>query len=168
MPPRNATAMTPDEREAKVAALKPQWAQDYIRQLEALTRTLHQQLTEARAQDAADLNLAREISGARDRLADGRSDQSEDPDDEESVPSIAPWLDPVTGQYAVMTVLDGASGMAPLGSLPATAEIRVAGFYQVHYSDREITAGTQVLIVEGDGPLAVRPVDPGTVIIARG
>lgn len=44
MPPRNLSAMTPEEREAKVATLKPQWAQDYIRELEALTRTLHAQL----------------------------------------------------------------------------------------------------------------------------
>lgn len=165
MPPRNATAMTPDEREAKVAALKPQWAQDYIRQLEALTRTLHTQLTEA--QDRLREAYGPDKTGWQPPEGKTSSDRSENPDDEESVPSI-PWLDPVTGQYATMTVLDGAASMAPLGSLPAMAEIRVAGFYQVHYSDHEITAGTQVLIVEGDGPLAVRPVDPGTVIIARG
>lgn len=38
--------MTPEERAAKVGALKPAWAKDYIRQLEDLTRALHAQLTE--------------------------------------------------------------------------------------------------------------------------
>lgn len=74
MAARKLSAMTPEDRAAKVAALSPAWAREYIGQLEDLTRALHAQLTEARRQGAEDLNLAREISGARDRLV--TSDQT--------------------------------------------------------------------------------------------
>ena len=50
MPAKAPARMTPEERAAKVDALKPAWAKDYIRQLESLTRTLHAQLRAAQAQ----------------------------------------------------------------------------------------------------------------------
>lgn len=151
MAARSASAMTPEEREAKVAALRPQWAQDYIRQLEALTRTLHQQLTEAREQGAGDLALAHEISGARDRLA-----------------ALPDGIKAPEGEYATARVLDGRANMEPVADLPEGAEVRWVDFFQVRYGDHEATAGARALVVAGDGPLVVRPVDQDTIIIARG
>jgi chemotaxis regulatin CheY-phosphate phosphatase CheZ len=152
MTTRNVTAMTPEERAAKVEALKPAWAKDYILQLESLTRTLHAQLTEAKRQDAADLELAREISGARDRVA----------------AQVIPGIAPPSGEYATARVLDGRANMEPVADLAEGAEVLFAGFYQVHYGDHETTAGARVLVIEGSNSLIVRPVSQTTVIIARG
>ena len=149
MPPRKLSAMTPDERAAKVGTLSPAWAKDYILQLESLTRTLHAQLQAAQAQGAGDLELAGEISGARDRLA----------------AQVIPGITPPSGDWTVIRVLDGAANMEPLADLPHKAEIRFVDSYQVHYGYHETTGGTRVLIVETDNAMQVRPVSPTEVLI---
>ena len=152
MPPRKLAAMTPEERAAKVEALSPAWAREYILQLESLTRTLHAQLQAAQAQGANDLTLAGEISGARDRLA----------------AQVIPGITAPNGEYATIRVLDGRANMEPLADLPEGAEIRFAGFYQVRYGDHETTAGARVLVVETDAAMIIRPVSQTETIIARG
>jgi hypothetical protein len=62
MPPRNPAQMTPEERAAKVGALKPEWARTYIRQLEGITRHLAAQLAAAQAQGAGDPALAAQVA----------------------------------------------------------------------------------------------------------
>ena len=138
MASRTLSAMTPEELEAKVAALKPAWALDYIRQLEALTRTLHAQLTEtqeklaaAQAQGAEDLNLAREISGARDRLADAAADLHEHPEGTHAHPYTRPDHDHIIAEGRIAEAPedaydpsdpDGPPRPVPAGLLPPHGE----------------------------------------------
>lgn len=199
------TDLTPDELAARIEKL-PAWArkhiaarEEYIATLETLTRTLHAQLTEARkdttraigaAQPSGDLDLAREISGARDRLAAQLTEAREQiaawevayealrenpPEGGSAVPGqpareLPPGvkLPQDDDGYRVVEVLDGAANMDPLLVLPDRAEIRFADFYQVRYGDTEITAGARVLVIETDSPMIIRPASQTTTLIARG
>lgn len=147
--------MTPQEMSAKAAELKPAWARDYIRQLEALTRDLGRRLQEAYGGNGQ---------------APSTAMAADDAETEPAPPEIT-WPDGITppGEgYAVIRVLDGTANMEPVADLPDHAEIVFGGFFQAHFGDHELTAGARVLIIEGDGPLVIRSVDPGTIIIARG
>jgi hypothetical protein len=146
-----AKMMSQEERAAKVAALKPAWAKDYILQLEDLTRKLADQLRNAQAQGAADLEPDGEVSEARDRIADR--------------PPVYPeGTSQPDGREAPIQVVDGSAGMEPVIDLAETSEVRFAGFFQVHATSRD---GGVLLVVEGEGPLALIPVDPGTVVIRK-
>jgi hypothetical protein len=166
MPPRKLSAMTPEDLEAKVEALTPAWAKDYIRQLEGLTRTLHAQLQAALAQDQVDLSLAGEISDARDGLAAKLPAQPETAPEGTQITWPAGIRAP-NGEYATARVLDGAANMEPLADLAEAAEVRFADFYQVHYGAHETSGGARALIVETDQPMTIRPVGWGAVIISR-
>jgi hypothetical protein len=154
MPPRNPAQMTPEERAAKVGALKPEWAKTYIRQLEGITRHLAAQL--AAAQQAV-TGVTEIADHARDELRQR---------DSESAPGL-PGITPPSGEYATIRVLDGRANMKPVADLPEGAEIRFADFYQVHYGSGEGAGGARVLVVETDQPMVVQPMAPYRIIITR-
>lgn len=176
--------MTPAEMSAKAAELKPAWARDYIRQLEELTRDLAGRLRDANGQPAeakaADEPASRDLAAVAELHEHPEGTHSHPhtrPDHDhvivngeirEAGPGHIPGITPPGGEYAVVRVLDGAASMKPLADLPDRAEIRFSDYYQVRFGDHDLTAGARVLIIETDGPLIIRPVDPGTVIIARG
>lgn len=162
--PRSLANMTPEQIEEKVEALSPAWARDYIRRLEGLTRALATQLQAA--QPAIDFAASYDP-----QHANGQADPDMLEDlSSQTRPSV--WtpagITPPDGEYATVRVLDGQANMEPVADLPDRAEIRFADFYQVSYGDHESTGGMRVLVIQGDGPIQVRPVDQATVLIARG
>jgi hypothetical protein len=188
MPPRSLAKMTPGEREAAVAALSPKWAQDYIRQLEALTRALHAQLTALREDFAGfpgtecvlhpDLPVPGCAACETLSLAEWKDHYARHASREPTpssfsgmapapVPSLPPGITPPQGEYATIRVLDGRAGMEPLADLPEGAEIRFADFYQARYGSTPDTGGAQVLTVETSAPMRIQPVAPYIIEITR-
>jgi hypothetical protein len=151
MAARNLENMDEAEREAKVAALKPAWAQEYIRKLEGEAAG-HAEYIGRLERVAVDLH--RQIAS----LGGGQAPPA---------PRV-PGMAPPEGEFAVVRVLDGAANMEPIGDLPDRAEIRFTDFYQVHYGSHEITGGMRVLVIEGDGPIQIRSVSPSVILVARG
>jgi hypothetical protein len=191
-------AMTPADREAKVEALKPAWAKDYIRQLEALTRDLAVRIQDAfgvngQSTAAPGLELSPEATAVAWRaldMMDGAAFSEGDdeviqqvaahfgaqlparPDEVAPVPPRPPaypeGIAPPGDGYADIRILDGSADMEPVADLTYRAEIRYGDFFQVHLTALSgDEAGSKVLVIEGEGELAVSPVDPATIIIRR-
>lgn len=163
--PRNLANMTPEQIEEKVEALSPAWARDYIRRLEGLTRALATQLQAA--QPAIDFATSYDPQPSNGQAAEaGTFSNGVAP----VLPSV--WtpagITPPDGEYATIRVLDGQANMEPVADLPDRAEIRFADFYQVHYGGHETTGGMRLLVIEGDGPIDIKPVSQTTVLICRG
>lgn len=147
---RNLDNMKPEELAAKVDALSPVWAKDYIRRLERLVR-----------------NLASQVGPGSPAQPEEPAEPSAQAPAEPSVWTPA-GITPPNGDYATLRVLDGAADMTPLADLPDRAEIRFTDFYQVHYGAHESTGGMRVLVIEGDDKIVIHPISQYTVLISRG
>lgn len=145
---RNLDNMKPEELAAKVDALSPVWAKDYIRRLERLVRSLASQ------------------------VGPGSPAQPEEPAAPTAqTPAGSVWIPagitPPDGDYATIRVLDGTANMEPVADLSDRHEVRFTDFYQVLYGAHEITGGMRVLVIEGDQPIVIHPAGPNTVLISR-
>lgn len=148
------TDLTPDELAARIAKL-PAWArkhiaerEEYIVTLEKLTRTLHDQLTGAQEARTGYANALTQVVDA-------------------PAPALPEGITPPADGYAVARVFLPGDPVA-IADLPDTAEIAFAQYFRVRYGDTPETAGARVLVVEGDGPMIIRPVSPSEFLIARG